>query len=141
MIAVHTVFVVVFVAGRAAEGGGVVRRVALVASVPFVLEPVLRAAVDRESRGSVDIVHGSESRRGRPCRLCMAAEAVVAQVQCQMIRRRARAVEIALMALVAVGVGQLVIAADMTVQTGHARMRTDEREVRAGMRECRGSPR
>lgn len=125
MIAVHAALVVVFVAGCAAERRGIIRCVALVARIPFVLEPVFGAAIDRESCGSIHIVRGTERRCRGPRCLRMAGEAVMAEIHRRMIGRARCARVIALMALVAIGICQLVIPANMAAEAGH-------RGVRAG---------
>lgn len=141
MITIHTVLVAVLVAGRTAESRGVVRCMAFIAGIPLVLEPMPGIAVDRESGWSIDVVRGAEWRSGRPCRLRMTAQTIVTQTHCLMICRRVRTVIIALMALVAIRIRQLIISAGVTIQACDTDVRTCKWEIRRSVGKCRRSPR
>jgi len=130
MLAVEIVLIIVLVAGGAAERARIVGCMAFHASIPFVLIAMLCAAVNREACGSIHVVRCTERRRRAPCALCMTHGTVAVEIHRRMVRRRYRACEIRLMTLVAVHVGQLVIAVDVTIQTRRSCMCTLQRERR-----------
>lgn len=118
MFRIDIVLVAVLVAGGAAECTGVVRGVTLVACVPFILESMFRAAVNRESRGCVHVVRRTERRRRGPDGLRVTNRAIVIEIHRNVIRRCRGGTEVRLMALVAIRIRDLIIAVDVASQAG-----------------------